>query len=222
MATPSEPTRPGHDATLAEQMAVPGGLRPEVWYAAAAERRGVLSPQLARRLLDAHTQTGDLVIDVDDDVAFAAAAAETDRRHHALGGDNQLATLGHAAGYVDLILLHWPRPQANPRWLLVACRALLRPNGRLVIAVAVPAAQRVPHLSALAGAAHTAELDPVGHLAAVDATHTSSHRRDNAGRTAVSTGDATPDSGVDRSCIGEVVQPHADLLVFQPRAGSDV
>src|SRR6266568_5235884 len=120
MATPDDPTRPSPDDDLTgDVLATPGGVPAVVWHAAPGPE--ALSPQLARALLDEHTRRGDVVLDVDDDVAFAAAAAETARRHHALGGGHRLAALGDAAGYVDLVLLHWPRPQpANPRWLLVA------------------------------------------------------------------------------------------------------
>lgn len=97
---------------------------------AACDGGGLPAP-LARLLLDVYTHVGDVVVDIDDDITFAAAAA---RRHHALGGQRHLATLGHAAGYIDLILLRWPRPEVNPRLLLLACRALLGTAGVLVIA----------------------------------------------------------------------------------------
>src|SRR5262249_3914337 len=154
------------DAVEADLLAVPGGVRPIVWRAASP--RGVLAQPLARLLLDDQTRRGDIVIDVDDDVLFAAAAAQTGRRHHTLGGDPRLAALGDAAGSADLVLLRWPRPQANPRWLLLACRTLLRAgSGVLVVAVTVPAAQRTPHLTALTGAAHAVGLRHVRHIAIV-------------------------------------------------------
>src|SRR2546423_15485121 len=167
MATPLEPNRPSPDAV--DALVVPGGVRPVVWLADAAARQA-LSPQLARALLDEHTRRGDVVVDIDDDVAFAAAAAETGRRHHALGGGHRLAPLGEAAGHGDLVLLSWPRPHAaNPRWLLVACRTLLRHDtGVLVVAVRVPVPQRLSHLSALTGAARTVGLRAVRHVPAFD------------------------------------------------------
>src|SRR6266508_1429649 len=166
MATPLEPNRPSPDAVDADALAVPGGVRPVVWLADAAAP-DALSPQLARALLDEHTRRGDVVVDIDDDVAFAAAAAETGRRHHALGGGHRVAPLGEAAGYVDLVLLRWPQFRAtNPRWLLVACRTLLRhDSGLLAVAVSVPAAHRISHLSALTGAAHAVGLRQVRHVA---------------------------------------------------------
>ncbi len=164
MATPTEPNRP-HIDPAAARLAIPGGMRPDVWYVTGPEQPGTLSPRTARMLLNDHTRRGDIVIDVDDDVVFAAVAAETGRRHHALGGDRRLATLGYAAGSVDLVLVHWPRPQVEPRRLLIACTALLRGAGRLVIVAAVPARERTAHLSALTGAAHSAGLRHTRHAA---------------------------------------------------------
>src|SRR6266511_3779672 len=190
MATPLEPNRPSPDAVDADALAVPGGVRPVVWRVDAAAPHA-LSPQLARALLYEHTRRGDVVVDIDDDVAFAAAAAETARRHHALGGGHRLAPIGDAAGYVDLVLLRWPRTQAaNPRWLLVACRTLLRHgSGVLAVAISVPAVHRTSHLSALTGAAAPprsgATADGCGHAPAA----------------------ASP------------VAPHTDLLIFATEAG---
>jgi hypothetical protein len=227
MATPNEPTRPVRDAVEADLLAVPGGVRPVVWRAASP--RGVLSQPLARLLFDDQTRRGDVVIDVDDDVLFAAASAETGRRHHALGGDTRLAALGDAAGYADLVLLRWPRPQANPRWLLVACRTLLRAGtGVLVVAVTIAAAQRTSHLSALTGAAHAAGLRHVRHIAIVapDTPDASAGPTD--------ADDATPpvpDTGAaggggggggghTTAGVGRLT-PHTDLLVFVAQAGHD-
>ena len=222
MATPNEPTRPARDAVEADLLAVPGGVRPVVWRA--ASRRGVLSQPLARLLLDDQTRRGDVVIDVDDDVLFAAAAAETGRRHHALGGGTRLAALSDAAGYADLVLLRWPRPQANPRWLLVACRTLLRAgSGVLVVAVTVPAAQRTSHLSALTGAAHAVGLRHVRHITVVGPDTPDASARpggaddatppvpDN-GAAGAGKGDHT-DAGVGR------LTPHTDLLIFVAEVG---
>jgi hypothetical protein len=220
MAEPNEPIRSDHDALLADRLAVPGGMRPRIWHLAAPGRSGVLSAQLAHRLLDTHTTPGGVVIDVDDDTAFAAASIGTGRRHHALGGDTRLAALGHVAGQVHLVLLHWPRPQANPRWLLVACRALLHPDGRLVVAVAVPAAYRAPHLSALSGAARAAGLHQVEHIAVVDAAGPPDRRRHDTRRAAAGCIDDTTGDDAGRSTSADVTQPYLDLLVFKPTAGS--
>src|SRR5690348_2205520 len=95
-----------HDEHLADQFGVPGGARPTVWRTPAGTQPGCLSPQTAQLLLDGYTQPGDIAIDVDDDIAFAAAAAATGRHHHALGGHIHLATLGIAAEYIDMILVH--------------------------------------------------------------------------------------------------------------------
>jgi len=174
-----------------------------VWLADAAAP-DALSPQLARALLDEHTRRGDVVVDIDDNVAFAAAA-EAARRHHALGGGNRLAPLGDASGYVDLVLLRWPRSQpANPRWLLVACRTRLRHgSGLLAVAVSVPAAHRISHLSALTGAAHAVGLRQVRHVAVLhpDPTPRSGHH---------------PGSGVAPPSIGAT----ADLCGHAPAAAS--
>ncbi len=219
MATPLEPNRPSPDAVDADALAVPGGLRPVVWLADTAAP-DALSPQMARALLDEHTRRGDVVVDIDDDVAFAAAAAEAARRHHALGGGHRLAPLGDAAGYVDLVLLRWPQSQAaNPRWLLVACRTLLRHgSGVLAVAVSVPVAHRISHLSALTGAAHAVGLRQVRHVAVLDPDPTprSAHHPGAA---------APPRSGATTDACGHTpgaagpVAPHTDLLIFAAEAG---
>ena len=222
MATPLEPNRPSPDAV--DALAVPGGVRPVVWLADAAARQA-LSPQLARALLDEHTRRGDVVVDIDDDVAFAAAAAETGRRHHALGGGHRLAPLGDAAGYVDLVLLRWPQPQAvNPRWLLVACRTLLRHgSGVLAVAVSVPAAHRISHLSALTGAARAVGLRQVRHVAVLhpDATP-GSGRHPESGVAAPPDGHAntaTADRSGHPPAVAGRAAPHTDLLIFAAEAG---
>src|SRR6266536_1250967 len=223
MAVPRDPTRPSPDGLDADALAVLGGVPPVVWLAAAAS--DALSPQVASALLDEHTEHGDVVVDVDDDVAFAAAAAETGRRHHALGGDHHLTALADAAGYVDMVLLHWPRPQAaNPRWLLVACRTLLRHDtGVLVVAVGVPAAQRIPHLAALTGAARAVGLRQVRHVAvlAPGATFGSGHHpgsRRAAAQTGVNADTAADrpadDSSADTATGVGQTTPHTDLLIF--------
>ncbi len=223
MAEPRDPTGPRPDAIDADALTVPGGVPAVVWLA--PPTTGVLSPQLARMLLDEHTRRGDVVVDVDDDIALAAAAAETGRRHHTLGGGHRLAALGEAAGYVDLVLLSWPRPQAaNPRWLLVACRTLLRHDGVLAVAVRVPAPQRLSHLSALTGAARAVGLRDVRHVAAFDPA-TSPER----GHRRAPATPAEPDRDADTTPVTDhpgghtppdttphvgVVTPHTDLLIF--------
>src|SRR5690242_16150668 len=155
-----------HDEHLADQLGIPGGPRPTVWRTPAGPQPWCISPQTAQMLLDGYTRPRDIVIDVDDDIAFAAAAAATARHHHALDGHIHLATLGIGAEYIDMILVHWPRQAINPHELLLACRAVLRTAGRLVVAVRVDAAHRLAHLTAMAGAADTAGLRLVVHVAA--------------------------------------------------------
>ena len=210
-----DPHHPEHDERLADRLAVPGDVRPSVWRAAPPQWPGCLTHEVAWLLLDDHTQAGDVVVDVDDDVAFAATAAATGRRHHALGGDIHLATLGDAAGYIDLILLHWPRPAVNPQWLLLACRALLRPAGHLVIAVGVDASQRVAQLGALGGVAGTAGLRVVRHIAAVAPQASTPETRAPGGPNRDT---PAPDDGAERE---KAVAPHTDLLIFGPEGGHD-
>jgi hypothetical protein len=206
-----DPHHPEHDEQLADRLAIPGDVRPTVWRSAPPQRPGCLSHEMAWLLLDDHTQAGDIVVDVDDDAVFAATAAATGRRHHALGGDMYLATLGHAAGYIDLILLHWPRPAVNPHWLLLACRSLLGTAGHLVIAVNVEPLHRVAQLSALGGAAATVGLRPIRHVTAV-APHAATPAR---GRPDPAT--ASPDRDADPLAPS----PHTDLLIFEPDGGHD-
>jgi hypothetical protein len=213
MTTPTEPNpNPSRD----QHGILPA---PTVWHAPAPPEPHTLTAPLARQILNHLTQPGDIVVDVDNDGGFAAVATETGRRHHSLGGHAQLMTVGRVAGHVDLVLLHWPQPSANPRFLLAACRALLRPAGRptaarpvlgnaaispgsLVIAVAVPAADRIKTLSALTGAARTAELQHVRHIAVTD--------------DADNPRDATGPARGDHRPPGT---PHTDLLILTPRAG---
>ena len=204
-----DPHHPDHDEQLADRLAVPGDVRPSVWRTPPPQQPGCLTHDMARRLLDDHTQAGDIVIDVDDDVAFAATAAATGRRHHALGGDTHMATLGHAAGYIDLILLHWPRPAVNPHWLLLACQALLGTAGRLVIAISVQPLYRIAQLSALGGAAGTVGLRPIGHVAAMAPK----------AATPAPAGPAT--ASPDHDADPPPLYPHTDLLIFQPDGGHD-
>jgi hypothetical protein len=227
MVEPRYPTGPSPDPFNTGGLALPG-VAPTVIWLAPPSGDG-MSPQLARTLLDTHTRRGDVVVDVDDDIALAAAAAETQRRHHALGGAQRLADLGDAAGYVDLVLLSWPRPQpANPRWLLVACRALLRTDsGALAVAVRVPARQRLAHLSALTGAARAAGLRDAAHVLVFDpATFATAQpgNADPAGDTPAIP-EAIPaalpvaqnpggHTRPDAPCDVDVAAPHTDLLIF--------
>jgi hypothetical protein len=198
----------------AEQLAIRDDVRPCLCRVAASAD-GNLSPQLARLLLDTHTTIGDFALDVDNDAAFAAAAAQAGRRLHALGGAQHLAAMSHAAGYIDMILLHWPRPAVNPQWLLVACRSLLRNAGCLVIAARVGSEHRISRLSALRGAATTADLHLIDHIAAVNP----------AGGTA--TRAATPPAAAQHrqhitghdAAVATPLVPHTDLLIFATQAG---
>lgn len=159
-----EPAPPGDGGAVADHLAIPGDPPPWLIWAPPSPDGG-LSRQIARVILDAYTATGDVVIDVDDDAAFAAIAARTGRRHHALGGSRHLATLGHAAGYIDLMLLRWPSEAIQPHWLFFACRALLRNAGCLVVTVTGERRHRIAHLSSMSGAASTAGLHIVDHVA---------------------------------------------------------
>ncbi|MEV4201086.1 hypothetical protein [Micromonospora globbae] len=225
--TGHDPTR--HDSTpresderLAGRLAIPGDARPTLWRTPPGQQPGCLSPQLARLLLDDRTQDGDVVLDIDDDVAFAATAAATGRRHHALGGEHHLAAMSHAAGYLDLILLHWPRPAVNPHWLLRACRSLLGATGCVVVAVSADPDQRVAHLGPLGGAAATAGLRTIGHVAVlapdvlgaatpVAVTGTLGGRR----------GSQHPSRPGTRHDPDPVTHPHTDLLIFGVEAAGD-
>lgn len=225
--TGHDPTRPDSapvesDERLAGRLAIPGNARPTLWRTPPAQQPGCLSPQLARLLLDDRTQVGDVVLDIDDDVAFAATAAATGRRHHALGGEHHLAAISHTAGYLDLILLHWPRPAVNPHWLLRACRSLLGVTGCVVVAVSADPDQRMAHLGALGGAAATAGLRTIGHVAALtpgvpDAATpvavTGTPRGRRGGRHA-----SRP--AVGRDADG-VAHPHTDLLIFGVEGARD-
>ena len=164
---------PPHRDDDAGALAIPGDRRPWLVYAPAVAGDD-LSPQLAQLILDAYTTTSDVVIDVDDDKTFAAAATQTGRRHHALAGLTGLTTLDHAAGYIDLMLLHWPQPSVDLHDMFFTCRTLLRHAGRLVVAVNVDQQHRIANLSALSGAARTAGLDIVDHVVVLaPATETS-------------------------------------------------
>jgi hypothetical protein len=205
-----DPHDPAHDGQYAHRLAAPGGVRPTVWRTPAGAQPGRLSTQTARLLLDGYTQPGDIVIDVDDDNAFTAAAADTGRHHHTLGGHIHLATLGVSPGYIDLLLVHWPRPAVDPHWLLLTCRTVLGTAGRLVVVVRVDPTQRLAHLSALAGAAATAGLHIAGHVAVLPAgTNATGHddtAHDGYG----------PDHGPS---LNAPVSPHTDLLIFEPDTG---
>ena len=201
------------DQRLADRLAVPGDVRPSVWRTPPPQQPGCLSHEMAWRLLDDHTQAGDIVVDVDDDVAFAATAAATGRRHHALDGDIHLGTLGHAAGYIDLILLHWPRPAVNPHWLLLACQSLLGTTGRLVIAISVEPLHRTAQLSALGGAASTVGLRAVGHVTAVVAQAATPPPAGPDPTT------PSPDHNTDTDDDPLPLSPHTDLLIFGPDGG---
>jgi len=200
-----DPNHQERDQHLADRLAIPGDVRPAVWRTPPPQPPGYLTPQLAQLLLDGYTRVGDLVIDVDDDIAFAATAAASGRRHHGLGGDIHLATLGHSAGYIDLILMRWPRPAANPHWLLLACRSLLYTAGHLAVAVSADPSRRVAQLGALYGAADTAGLRSVGHISAVAPTPDKPAPGGTLATAIADGGDPEPP-----------VSPHTDVLIFEP------
>ncbi|MEJ3745501.1 hypothetical protein WEI85_19690 [Actinomycetes bacterium KLBMP 9797] len=174
---------------------------------------------MARLLLSDRTKPGDVVLDVDDDVAFAATAAQMGRRHHALGGERYLASMSHAAGYIDLMLLHWPRPAVNPHRLLRACQPLFGSTGCLVVAVSAGADHRLAHLSALASAGTAVGLRTVQHVVvlAPDAATSAATAEPSGGqRGRREAGPLARGHGV-----GEVRAPHTDLLIFQLGAADD-
>lgn len=177
------------------------------------QRPGSLPVELAQLLLTRYTRAGDIVVDLDDDVALAAEAAASGRRHYA-AGDRGPAGVTDAAGCAQLVLLGWPRPPTDPRLLLTACRDLLGPSGLLAIAVRVGPTMRTAHLVALVGAARTAGLRLVGHLIAWTAP----------GPQPPVAGDPHPEPGgeqPDRSGPSPVTTaPDTDLLILQPVAGS--
>jgi len=204
----------------ADHLAIPGDPLPWlVWGPPTPD--GGLSPQIARIIIDGYTATGDVVIDVDDDAAFAATAARTGRSHHALGGAHHLATLGHAAGYIDLMLLRWPCDAIQPHWLFFACRVLLRNAGYLVVAVSGEPNRRIAHLSSLSGAASTAGLYIVDHVAVLPSdapTATPTYRR------------PPPPSGRERALSDHAAvdvaaasrtTAHTDLLVLAAEVADD-
>jgi hypothetical protein len=200
--TPDPRTTGNQD--VAAPWAIPGDRQPTLCRVAATVD-GSLPPPLARLLLDTHTSVGDVAVDIDDDIAFAAAAAVSGRRHHALAGDGHLATLGHAAGYIDLILLHWPRPAVNPRLLLLACRALLRNAGRLAVAATVTEpSQRINQLSALSGAAASAGLHLIDHISAIAPVPATDPADETTGVRVI--------AGAHKHRVAPM--PHTDLLVF--------
>jgi hypothetical protein len=176
----------------------PAIARLTIWHTPPPDQPGCLPADLARHLLHDHTQTGHLVIDLDDDPTLPDVAAATGRGHHALTGHTHPGAIARHTGHADLVLLHWPRPAANPRHLLQTAHALLKATGLLAIAVHVPAPKRTAHLIALTGAAHTAGFRPVRHIVAIAPT------------------DDPPGSRTE----GGIVHPHTDLLIFQNRLTS--
>jgi hypothetical protein len=158
------------------------------------QRPGSLPVELAQLLLTQYTRAGDIVVDLDDNVALAAEAAASGRRNYA-ARERSPANVSDAVGCAQLVLLGWPRPPTDPRLLLTACRDLLGPSGCLAIAVRVEPPMRTAHLVALVGAARTAGLRLVGHLIA---------------RTAPAP--ETPAPGTTAL--------DTDLLILQPVAGS--
>ncbi|GLI02988.1 hypothetical protein [Phytohabitans aurantiacus] len=141
---------------------------PTLWHAEPPPATAALSPGLAGRLLDHLTDTGDIVLDIDDDTVLARAAAEAGRRHHGLRGRHDLLNNRHYTGTAHLVFLRWPQPPADTRLLLAGCRALLIPTGHLVIAVSGPSIERRVHLHALTGAAEHLGMPQPRHVAVTD------------------------------------------------------
>ena len=94
-------------------------------------------------------------------------------------------------------MLHWPRPETNPRHLLLAAHTLLKDTGLLAIVIHVPTPKRTAHLVALTGAAHTAGFHLLRHIMAV----------------------APADDAPGQPARGRAAHPHTDLLILQPQAG---
>jgi hypothetical protein len=177
------------------------------------QRPGFLPVELAQLLLTRYTRAGDIVVDLDDDVALAAQAATTGRRHYAAGNRGP-AAVADAAGCAQLVLLGWPCPPTDPHLLLTACRDLLGPTGRLAIAVRVGPPMQAAHLVALVGAARTARLRLVGHLIARTAPYpqppAASGPRPEPGGEQPDRSGPSPDT----------TEPDTDLLILQPIAVS--
>jgi hypothetical protein len=151
-------------ADLPSPAATPTPL-PAIWCAEPPPSSAALSSELARRLLEHLTDTGDIVLDIDDDTVLARTAAETGRRHHGLAGHHYLLNNRHYTGTAHLAFLRWPRPAADTELLLAACRTLLDPTGHLVIAIGGPPTDRATHLHALTGAAHHLGMPLQEHIA---------------------------------------------------------
>jgi hypothetical protein len=170
-----------------------------VWHTAPPGQPGSLPADLVRRLLDDHTQPGQVVIDLDDDPTILGVAAAIGRVHHMAP---QPADISRQAGEANLVLVRWPRPAINPQHLLQTARDLLRDGGHLAIAVQVQPRQRTAHLSALTGAARTAGFQPVRHIVAIAPTD--------------------EDCAQTETVKESSPHPHTDLLVFQTRTARHV
>jgi hypothetical protein len=171
----------------------PARARLTVWHSPPPDQPGCLTVELAQRLLDEHTQAGQVIIDLDDDPGLPGIAAATDRDHHALDGHTDPDVIARYTAGADLLLLHWPRPATNPRHLLQTAHTLLKDAGLLALVVHVPAANRAAHLVALTGAAHNVGFHLLRHIVAV----------------------APTDGPPGPSTPGRAPNPHTELLILQ-------
>jgi hypothetical protein len=164
-----------------------------VWHSPPPDQPGCLTVELAQRLLDDHTQAGQVVIDLDDDHSLPGIAAATGRGHHALDGQTDPEVIARYTACADLLTLRWPRAATNPRHLLQTAHTLLKDTGLLAIVVHVPAANRAAHLVALTGAAHNVDFQLLRHIVAIAPTEDIP-------------GQPTP---------GQAPYPHTELLILQ-------
>jgi hypothetical protein len=167
-----------------------------VWPIPSPDQAGSLTIEQARRLLDDHTQPGQIVIDLDHDPVLPDVAAATGRIHHALDGHTDPDVITRHTAHADLFLLRWPRPPTNPQHLLQTARTLLKDTGLLAIVTHLPTSKRTAHLTALTGAAHNVGLRLQRHIAMIVPTDEHS-------------GQPTPPG---------TPQPHTDVLIFQSQA----
>jgi hypothetical protein len=171
----------------------PARARLTVWHSPPPDRPGCLTVELAQQLLNEHTQSGQVVIDLDNDPSLPRIAAATDRDHHALDGHTDPDAIARYTASADLLLLRWPRPATNPRQLLQTGHTLLKDTGLLAIVIHVPAANRTAHLVALTGAAHNVGFRLLRHIVAL----------------------APADDSLGTRTPGRAPYPHTELLILQ-------
>jgi hypothetical protein len=177
----------------------PARARLTVWHSPPPDQPGRLTVELAQRMLDEHTQAGQVVIDLDDDPGLPGIAAATDRGHHALDGHTDPDVIARYTAGADLLLMRWPRPATNPRHLLQTAHILLKDAGLLAIVIHVPAANRTAHLVALTSAAHNVGFHLLRHIVAI----------------------APTEDIPGRPTRGQTPHPHTELLILEWRQRND-